>query len=80
LAAALSNFAGLLLVISTSIPHDLLKRNLAPNITDRAESFYARLAAAVAICVVDWFGVNPPGFVAQVVAFTFGLKHNHIGV
>jgi cation/acetate symporter len=72
-AAALSTSAGLLLVISTSISHDLLKRNLAPNITDRAELFYARLAAAVAICVAGWFGVNPPGFVAQVVAFAFGL-------
>ncbi len=72
-AAALSTSAGLLLVISTSIFHDLLKRNLAPNITDRAELFYARLAAAVAICVAGWFGINPPGFVAQVVAFAFGL-------
>jgi cation/acetate symporter len=72
-AAALSTSAGLLLVISTSISHDLLKRNLAPNITERAELFYARLAAAVAICVAGWFGVNPPGFVAQVVAFAFGL-------
>jgi cation/acetate symporter len=72
-AAALSTSAGLLLVISTSISHDLLKRNLAPNITDRAELFYARLAAAVAICIAGWFGVNPPGFVAQVVAFAFGL-------
>jgi cation/acetate symporter len=72
-AAALSTSAGLLLVISTSISHDLLKRNLAPKITDRAELFYARLAAAVAICVAGWFGVNPPGFVAQVVAFAFGL-------
>jgi cation/acetate symporter len=72
-AAALSTSAGLLLVISTSISHDLLKRNLAPNITDRAELFYARLAAAIAICVAGWFGINPPGFVAQVVAFAFGL-------
>ncbi|MGS2719177.1 sodium:solute symporter family protein [Paraglaciecola aestuariivivens] len=72
-AAALSTSAGLLLVISTSVSHDLLKRNLAPNITDRAELFYARLAAALAICVAGWFGINPPGFVAQVVAFAFGL-------
>jgi cation/acetate symporter len=72
-AAALSTSAGLLLVISTSISHDLLKRNLAPNITERAELFYARLAAALAICVAGWFGINPPGFVAQVVAFAFGL-------
>lgn len=72
-AAALSTSAGLLLVISTSISHDLLKRNLAPNITDRAELFYARLAAGIAICVAGWFGINPPGFVAQVVAFAFGL-------
>jgi cation/acetate symporter len=72
-AAALSTSAGLLLVISTSISHDLLKRNLAPNISDRAELFYARLAAGLAICVAGWFGINPPGFVAQVVAFAFGL-------
>jgi cation/acetate symporter len=72
-AAALSTSAGLLLVISTSVSHDLLKRNLAPNITDRAELFYARLAAAIAICVAGWFGINPPGFVAEVVAFAFGL-------
>lgn len=72
-AAALSTSAGLLLVISTSVSHDLLKRNLMPNITDRQELFYARLAAAVAICIAGYFGINPPGFVAQVVAFAFGL-------
>lgn len=73
IAAALSTSAGLLLVISTSVSHDLLKRNLMPNITDRKELFYARLAAGVAICIAGYFGVNPPGFVAQVVAFAFGL-------
>ncbi|GAA0859936.1 sodium:solute symporter family protein [Aliiglaciecola litoralis] len=72
-AAALSTSAGLLLVISTSVSHDLLKRNLMPNITDRKELFYARLAAGVAICIAGYFGINPPGFVAQVVAFAFGL-------
>ncbi|MEG3766052.1 sodium:solute symporter family protein [Alteromonas sp. 14N.309.X.WAT.G.H12] len=72
-AAALSTSAGLLLVISTSVSHDLLKRNFAPNITDKAELFYARLAAGVAIVIAGYFGVNPPGFVAQVVAFAFGL-------
>lgn len=72
-AAALSTSAGLLLVISTSISHDLLKRNLMPNITDKQELFYARLAAAVAICIAGYLGINPPGFVAQVVAFAFGL-------
>jgi cation/acetate symporter len=72
-AAALSTSAGLLLVISTSVSHDLLKRNLAPNITDRQELFYARLAAAVAIIISVYFGIYPPGFVAQVVAFAFGL-------
>jgi cation/acetate symporter len=72
-AAALSTSAGLLLVISTSVSHDLLKRNLAPNITDKAELFYARLAAGVAIVIAGYFGINPPGFVAQVVAFAFGL-------
>lgn len=72
-AAALSTSAGLLLVISTSVSHDLLKRNLMPNITDKKELFFARLAAAVAICIAGYFGINPPGFVAQVVAFAFGL-------
>ena len=72
-AAALSTSAGLLLVISTSVSHDLLKRNLMPNITDRQELFYARLAAGVAIAIAGYFGINPPGFVAQVVAFAFGL-------
>lgn len=72
-AAALSTSAGLLLVISTSVSHDLLKRNLMPDITDKQELFYARLAAGVAICIAGYFGINPPGFVAQVVAFAFGL-------
>ena len=73
MAAALSTAAGLLLVISTSISHDLLKRNLMPNITDKQELMYARLAAAVAVVVAGYLGINPPGFVAQVVAFAFGL-------
>lgn len=73
IAAALSTAAGLLLVISTSISHDLLKRNLMPNISDKAELRYARGAAAVAICIAGYLGINPPGFVAEVVAFAFGL-------
>ncbi len=73
LAAALSTAAGLLLVISTSISHDLLKRNLMPNITDKQELMYARIGAAVAVCCAGYLGINPPGFVAQVVAFAFGL-------
>ena len=73
LAAALSTAAGLLLVISTSISHDLLKKTLMPNISDRQELMYARIAAAVAIFIAGYFGINPPGFVAQVVAFAFGL-------
>jgi len=62
-----------LLVISTSISHDLLKRNLMPNISDKQELMYARIAAACAVCVAGYLGINPPGFVAQVVAFAFGL-------
>ncbi|WP_196161495.1 sodium:solute symporter family protein [Reinekea sp. G2M2-21] len=73
LAAALSTAAGLLLVISTSISHDLLKRNLMPNITDKQELLFARMGAAVAVIVAGYLGINPPGFVAQVVAFAFGL-------
>ncbi|MBL4801495.1 MAG: cation acetate symporter [Emcibacter sp.] len=73
LAAALSTAAGLLLVISTSISHDLFKKILLPNISDKQELMFARMAAAIAICIAGYFGINPPGFVAQVVAFAFGL-------
>ena len=72
LAAALSTAAGLLLVISTSISHDLLKQTMAKGLTDRQELFYARVAAA-AILIAGYLGIDPPGFVAQVVAFAFGL-------
>jgi cation/acetate symporter len=73
LAAALSTAAGLLLVISTSVSHDLIKKTFAHNTTERQELLYARLAAAAAIGVAGYLGINPPGFVAQVVAFAFGL-------
>lgn len=73
LAAALSTAAGLLLVISTSISHDLLKKSIMPNISEKKELMAARIAAGVAVVVAGYFGVNPPGFVAQVVAFAFGL-------
>jgi len=72
-AAALSTAAGLLLVISTAISHDLMKKTINPNISDKQELIYARLAAIVAICIAGYFGINPPGFVAQVVALAFGL-------
>lgn len=73
LAAALSTAAGLLLVISTSISHDLLKKSIMPNITEKNELMAARVAASVAVIIAGYFGINPPGFVAQVVAFAFGL-------
>lgn len=73
LAAALSTAAGLLLVISTSVSHDLLKRNLMPRITEKQELLFARIAAAVAVTVAGYLGIHPPGFVAEVVAFAFGL-------
>jgi cation/acetate symporter len=73
LAAALSTAAGLLLVISTAISRDLLKNALMPNITEKKELMSARIAAAVAVVIAGYFGINPPGFVAQVVAFAFGL-------
>ena len=73
LAAALSTAAGLLLVISTSISHDLLKKWLRPDITERGELIAARAAIAVAVLIAGYFGINPPGFVAQVVAWAFGL-------
>lgn len=73
LAAALSTAAGLLLVISSSISHDLLKNWLIPDISEKKELRAARISIAVAVIVAGYFGINPPGFVAQVVAFAFGL-------
>ncbi|MFT5207347.1 MAG: cation/acetate symporter [Candidatus Omnitrophota bacterium] len=73
LAAALSTAAGLLLVISTSIAHDLFKKSFKSNMTEKQELTIARIAAGVAVCVAGYFGIHPPGFVAQVVAFAFGL-------
>ena len=73
LAAALSTAAGLLLVISTSVSHDLLKQTFAKGLTDRQELLSARVAAATAIGIAGYLGIDPPGFVAQVVAFAFGL-------
>jgi cation/acetate symporter len=73
LAAALSTAAGLLLVISTAVAHDLLKRGFSHNMSERRELITARVAAGVAVCIAGYFGINPPGFVAQVVAFAFGL-------
>ena len=72
-AAALSTAAGLLLVISSSVSHDLLKQTLMPAITEKQELLFARMAAAVAVCIAGLFGIYPPAFVAQVVAFAFGL-------
>lgn len=73
LAAALSTAAGLLLAISSAISHDLIKRNLNPNITDKQELKYARITMGVAIVVATYLGMNPPGFAAQVVALAFGI-------
>jgi cation/acetate symporter len=73
MAAALSTAAGLLLVISSSISHDLLKKTFMPDISDRQELRAARIAAALAIIIAGYLGINPPGFVAQVVALAFGL-------
>jgi cation/acetate symporter len=73
LAAALSTAAGLLLVISTSISHDLLKNYLRPDISEKGELYAARIAIAVAVVAAGLAGLNPPGFVAQVVALAFGL-------
>lgn len=73
LAAALSTAAGLLLVISTSVAHDFLKRTFMPQITEKQELRYARIAIFVAVLIAGYFGINPPAYVAQVVAFAFGL-------
>ncbi|NVB40660.1 cation acetate symporter [Pseudenhygromyxa sp. WMMC2535] len=73
LAAALSTAAGLLLVVSTAISHDLVKRVIAPDISERRELMLARVGAAAAVIIAGYFGIHPPGFVAQVVALAFGL-------
>ena len=73
LAAALSTAAGLLLVISASVSHDLVKKIINPNISDKTELILARLSAVAAVTVAGYFGINPPGFVAAVVALAFGL-------
>jgi cation/acetate symporter len=73
LAAALSTAAGLLLVISSSVSHDLIKSVFKPNISEKHELIAARLSAVGAVVVAGYFGINPPGFVAAVVALAFGL-------
>ncbi len=73
LAAALSTAAGLLLVISTSVSHDLVKKQFIPDLNDRAELWIARFSAVIAVIVAGYFGINPPDFVAAVVALAFGL-------
>ncbi len=73
IAAALSTAAGLLLVISSSVSHDLLKGTFAPNITDKQELMYGRVAITVAIVIAGYLGANPPGWVAETVAMAFGL-------
>jgi len=73
LAAALSTAAGLLLVISASISHDLIKKQIKPDISEKGELIWARLGAVIAVVIAGYFGINPPGFVAAVVALAFGL-------
>ena len=74
IAAALSTAAGLLLVLSTSISHDLMKKIVKPDLSDKEEIKYARIASLGALLVAMWFGINPPStFVAKTVAFAFGL-------
>tara|TARA_B100000424_G_scaffold41059_1_gene27663 strand:- start:155 stop:1828 length:1674 start_codon:yes stop_codon:yes gene_type:complete len=73
LAAALSTAAGLLLVISASVSHDLIKRVIYPEISEKGELVAARISAFFAVCIAGYFGINPPGFVAAVVALAFGL-------
>ena len=73
LAAALSTAAGLLLVISSAVSHDLIKKSFKPHISEKEELRWARISSAVAVCIAGYFGINPPDFVASVVAFAFGL-------
>ena len=72
-AAALSTAAGLLITISSAISHDLLKKTFMPTINEKQELLYSRLATAFAVAIAGLFGIYPPAFVAQVVAFAFGL-------
>jgi len=73
LAAALSTAAGLLLVLSTALAHDLLKRILVPTLSDKGELITARITVFATVLMAGYLGINPPGFVAQTVAFAFGL-------
>jgi len=73
LAAALSTAAGLLLVISASVSHDLIKKMINPNISEKGELVAARLSAVIAVVIAGYFGINPPDFVAATVALAFGL-------
>jgi cation/acetate symporter len=73
LAAALSTAAGLLLVIAAAVSHDLMKGIISPNMSEKRELIWARSAAGGAVIIAGYFGINPPGFVAEVVAFAFGL-------
>lgn len=73
LAAALSTAAGLLLVISSAVSHDLMKKIFRPNISERSELIAARISATLAVILAGYFGINPPGFVAATVALAFGL-------
>ena len=74
IAAALSTAAGLLLVLSTSISHDLMKKIIKPDLSDKEEVLYARLASFASLAVAAFFGINPPSaFIAKTVAFAFGL-------
>ena len=73
LAAALSTAAGLLLAISSAISHDLIKKTLKPDISEKGELMAARISMTVAIVIATWLGINPPGFAAQVVALAFGI-------
>ncbi|KQC29373.1 sodium:solute symporter family protein [Flagellimonas eckloniae] len=73
LAAALSTAAGLLLVISASVSHDLIKKMFKPDISEKGELVVARLSAVFAVCIAGYFGINPPDFVAATVALAFGL-------
>ena len=73
LAAALSTAAGLLLVISSSVSHDLIKKIIKPDVSEKGELIAARVSAFFAVLMAGYFGINPPGFVAAVVALAFGL-------
>lgn len=78
IAAALSTAAGLLLVISSSISHDLIKKQISPGISDQIELLIARICAGIAVLIGIYFGINPPSFIIETIALAFSIAASTI--